>query len=390
MKWERRWAVTAAVVATVRLPVPAVPEERVVKVVVAPDGFGGTLTAREVAAAIVEGWRRVRPGDDLVCVPMSDGGEGLVDVVATADDTWVTTEVAGPHGHPVDAAFLLRPDGNAVIETAQACGLHLVPADRRTPRLATTYGVGQMLDAARDVGATRLLVGLGGSASVDGGTGALNGLGLRLTVADGSGLKIGAEDLHRVHAVTWGWAGDWDGIEVVLLADVEARLDDAAPVFGPQKGASPEEITGLTEALRTWADVAERELPGGVRRDDPGTGAAGGLGFGLGRALTGARFERGVDVVADLVGLDDALADADLVVTGEGRLDATSFGTKVVGAVRERALAIEVPVAAVVGAVADGAGTGGIDVEQASPEGPGIEPAADVVAAAERLAHRAP
>ncbi|WP_052667812.1 glycerate kinase [Nitriliruptor alkaliphilus] len=360
------------------------------KVVVAPDGFGGTLTAREAAAAIVAGWRRVRPGDDLVCVPMSDGGEGLVDVVATADDTWVTTEVAGPHGHPVDAAFLLRPDGSAVVESAQACGLHLVPADRRTPRLATTYGVGQLLDAARDVGATRLLVGLGGSASVDGGTGALNGLGLRLTVADGSGLKIGGEDLHRVHAVRWGWAGDWDGIEVVLLADVDARLDEAAPVFGPQKGATPEEIPALTETLRTWADVAERDLPGGVSRGDPGTGAAGGLGFGLGRALTGARFERGVDVVAELVGLDDVLADADLVVTGEGRLDATSFGTKVVGAVRDRARATKVPVAAVVGAVADGTAPGDLDVEQASPAGPGLEPAADVAAAAERLAHRAP
>lgn len=356
------------------------------KVVVAPDGYGGTLTARDVASAVVEGWRRARPGDELVTVPMSDGGEGLLDVVATPADTWVTTEVAGPHGHPVDAAFLLRADGTAVIESAQACGLHLVPPDRRTPRLATTYGVGQLLDAARDVGSRRLLVGLGGSASVDGGTGALNGMGLRLTVEDGSGLKIGGEDLPRVRAVTWGWADDWDGTEVILLADVEATLADAAPVFGPQKGATPDEVATLDAALRTWADVAERDLDGPVRRDDPGTGAAGGLGFGLGRALPQATLTRGIDVVAELIGLDAALAGADLVITGEGRLDGTSFGTKVVGEVQRRAQAAGADVLAVVGAVADGTDAGDLRVEAASPAGPGADPAADVAAAAERAA----
>lgn len=358
------------------------------KVVVAPDGYGGTLTAREVATAIADGWRAVRPDDELVLVPMSDGGEGLLDAVATSEDTWVTTEVAGPHGHPVEAAFLLRADGSAVIESAQACGLHLVPEDRRTPGLATTYGVGQLLDAARDVGATRLLVGLGGSATVDGGTGALNGLGLRLTVADGSGLKIGGDDLHRVRHVAWGWAGDWDDVEVVLLADVPQALAEAAPVFGPQKGATEVEVVALRAALETWADVAERDLAGPVHRDDPGTGAAGGLGFGLGRALRGVRIERGVDVVADLVGLDAALVGADIVVTGEGRLDPTSFGTKVVGGVTSWAREADVRTLAVVGAVAPGTEVGDLWLEAASPDGPGPDPAADVVSAAGRAAER--
>jgi glycerate kinase len=359
-----------------------------VKVVVAPDGYGGTLTAREVAAAIAEGWRAARPDDELVLLPMSDGGEGLLDVVAASGDTWVTTEVAGPHGHPVEAALLLRPDGSAVIESAQACGSHLVPEDRRRPGLATTYGVGQLLDAARDVGADRLLVGLGGSATVDGGTGALNGLGLHLTVADGSGLKIGADDLHRVRHVAWGWAGDWDDVEVVLLADVPHTLAEAAPVFGPQKGASEVEVVALRAALAAWADVAERDLAGSIRRDDPGTGAAGGLAFGLGRALPAARIERGVDVVAELVGLDAALVGTDLVITGEGRLDPTSFGTKVVGGVLTRARTGGVPMLAVVGAVADGTDVGDLEVEAASQDGRGPDPAGDVAAAARRVAER--
>jgi glycerate 2-kinase len=361
-----------------------------VKVVVAPDGFGGTLTAREVAAAIVEGWRTVRPEDELVLVPMSDGGEGLLDVLATAADTWVTTEVSGPQGHPIEAALLLRPDGSAVIESARACGLHLVPEDRRTPRLATTYGVGQLLDAARDVGAARVLLGLGGSASMDGGTGALNGLGYRLSVADGSGLKIGGDDLHRVRGVERGWARDWDGVEVELLADVDTVLTDAAQVFGPQKGATPGEVAGATEALRTWAEVAHRDLPGAVDPHDPGTGAAGGLGFGLAAALTGARLVRGIDLVAGAVGLDHALAGADLVMTGEGRLDATSFGTKVVGGVLDRARAAAVDVALIVGSVAYGTSADGLAVEETGPRGAGPDPASDVRGAAARLAERRP
>jgi glycerate 2-kinase len=362
-----------------------------VKVVVAPDSFGGTLTAREAAAAIADGWRSVSPGDDLVLVPMSDGGEGLLDVLAGPDDTWVTTEVAGPLGHPVDAALLLRADGTAVVESAAACGLHLVAPERRDPLLATTYGVGQLLDAARDVGATRILVGLGGSATVDGGAGALTGLGYRLTVADGSGLKIGADDLHRVVAASRGWAEDWSDTEVVLLADVPHVLADAARVFGPQKGASPDVVARLAAGLEAWAGTAERGLADGPHRDDPGSGAAGGLGFGLRCALPRARWSTGVDEVASLVGLDEALVDADVVVTGEGRLDPTSATTKVVGAVAARAGGAGVAAAAVVGTTADRsvpAELAALQIETSSLDGPGDDPASDVAEAAARLARR--
>jgi glycerate 2-kinase len=361
-----------------------------VKVVVAPDGFGGTLSAREAAQAIAEGWRTGRPDDELHHVALSDGGEGLLDAIATAEDTWLTTEVVGPHGHPVEAALLLRPDGSAVIESAQACGLALLAPDRRTPMPATTWGVGELLDAAREAGARRLLVGLGGSATVDGGAGALSGLGFRLRVEGGSGLKIGGGELVRVRSAAPGWAADWEGIEVVLLADVTTRLADAARVFGPQKGANPADVEVLARGLATWADVAERDLAGGRRvRDLPGSGAAGGLGFGLACAL-GATFVPGAATVADLQALPAALDGADLVVTGEGRVDATSVAGKVVGYVGELAADRGIDVAVVAGAIdEDALAALGTDLaEAAAPAGPGPDPGAEVAAAAARLAAR--
>lgn len=367
------------------------------KVVIAPDGFSGTLSASAAARAVAAGWRRTHPGDEVALVPLSDGGEGLLDVLAAAGgpgDRLETVEVAGPHGHPVQARWLRRADGTAVIGSAEVCGLHLVPVERRTPMLATTYGVGQLLDAVQRAGITAVAVGLGGSATVDGGTGALLGLGYRLTVADGSGLKVGGDDLHRVAAAAPGWSGDRSALRVELLADVEVRLADAARVFGPQKGASPAEVDHLEAALATWAQVAERDLPcpglaaGERLREVPGTGAAGGLGFGLAAALH-ARFRPGAAAVAELVGFPDALAGADLVVTGEGRLDGTSGAGKVVGHVASEARRLGVPVAGVVGQVA--AGAIDLDVlEVAAPDGPGPDPAAEVAAAAQRLARRAP
>ena len=357
------------------------------KVVVAPDGFGGTLSALEAAEAIAAGWRDQRPGDEVVTVPLSDGGEGLLAVLAAAEDRRVTVEVAGPQGHPVEAPFLLRPDGSAVIESALACGLALVPEDRRTPMVATTFGVGELLEAARGAGARRILVGLGGSATVDGGAGALLGLGFRVLVEDGSGLKIGGDDLRRVAAVERGWSADWADVEVELLADVTTALPDAARVFGPQKGASPEDVETLTAALERWADVVERDLvPGRALREEPATGAAGGLGFALAAAI-GARFRVGSVVVGDLVGLPDAVQTADLVITGEGRLDATTGQGKVVDHVTGLARAAGRPVQAVVGQVRDHPGTLD-DVEAAAPDGPGEDPSAEVAAAARRLATR--
>lgn len=333
------------------------------RVVVAPDSMGGLLSAPDLAAAIARGWHAARPDDRVHVVPMSDGGEGLLAAVHGDEDRRIDVEVAGPLGHPVDAWVSLRPDGTAVVESAQACGLARLRDDQRDPVRATTYGVGQLLDAARRAGARRVLVGLGGSATVDGGAGALIGLGFRLRVADGSGLKVGAADLHRVRTVERGWAdAGWREVEVELLADVRTPLGDAATRFGPQKGATPGVIDQLAAGLGHWARVVTDTWGVDGLATTPGTGAAGGLGFGLAAAL-GARIVAGVDAVAELVGLDDALADADVVVTGEGRVDATSFDGKVVDGVLARGRAVGAVLAVVAGEVDAGASMGTNEVE---------------------------
>ncbi len=358
------------------------------RVLIAPDGFKGTLTARQAAAAIAEGWAAARPGDVLTSLPLADGGEGLCEVLADSRSTWITSEVVGPLGRPVEATALLRGDGTAVLESAAACGLDLVPEAERSPMRTTTFGVGQLLQAVVDVGATRVLVGLGGSATVDAGLGALTGLGYRLRVADGSGLKIGGGEVHRLDRIERGWAPDLSDVEIELLADVTTTLDDAARVFGPQKGASDAEVDHLASALRHAADVVERDLCGGRRlRDEAGTGAAGGLGFALAAAL-GARFVPGAERVARLVGFPAALRGADVVVTGEGQLDTTSLAGKVVGYVRSAAAEVGVPVVVVAGRVAGGTPSGVSDVEAASPSGPGPDPATELARGAQRLAAR--
>jgi glycerate 2-kinase len=377
-----------------------------VKVIVAPDRFGAPLDARAAADAVAGGWRRARPADELVVLPVSDGGEGLLDAVARPADTWLRHEVVGPHGQPVQAEMLLREDGSAVIEASRACGLALLAPSRRTPLPATTFGVGQLLDVAREAGAHRILVGLGGTATVDGGAGALTGLGFRLRVADGSGLKIGGGDLHRIRSVDHGWVGDWRGVEVLLLAPDRTLLGDAARRCGPAAGASDEDVAELARALDVWAEVAERDLAGrGRYRDAPGSGAGGGLGFGLACAL-GARLVDGPATVAGMQGLPAAIDGADLVVTGGG-LAAGALEAGAVAHVTEAARAAGLPVAVIVGtwpadAIADP--DGGLDptpeegdrdvpvpdpslVERAVAEGPGREAAA-VVEAARRLASR--
>lgn len=353
------------------------------RVVIAPDSFKGTLSARQAASALADGWRAARPSDEIVARPMSDGGDGLLDVVRRPSDRTLEVEVVGPLGHPRIAPLLLR-DRTAIVESAEACGLALVPEPQRNPLQTTTYGVGQLIAAARSEGATRILVGLGGSATVDGGAGALAALGFRLTDADGNGLKIGGEHLGRVSRVEARWVSNWDETEVVLLADVRARLLTAPERFGPQKGATPSDVARLRAGLERWADVIERDL-GVSLRDAGGSGAAGGLGFGLAAGL-GAALVPGADRVAELVGLPQMLAEADLVVTGEGELDPTSVDGKVVGALVERASEQGVPVAAVVGRrSADPAGIARVVEASAGHEGRD-DAAKQVRRAAEELA----
>jgi glycerate 2-kinase len=289
-----------------------------VRVVIAPDKMRGTATALEVAAAAgraaaAAGWER----DE---VPVADGGEGTLDVLGGPNRT---TSVTGPLGDPVEAAW--RLDGRtAVVEMARASGLALVGgADGNDPVGASSVGTGELLGAAIDAGARRLLVGLGGSATTDGGLGALRAL----------------YPLHRLA-----------GVEIVALCDVRTTFVDAAPVFAPQKGASAAQVELLRRRLDRLADVYLADHGVDVR-ELPGAGAAGGLAGGL--AVAGARLTGGFDAVADELGLPDLLVGADLAVTAEGFLDEQSFEGKVVGGVADLAAAAGVPCLAVVGEVVE-------------------------------------
>lgn len=313
------------------------------RVVLAPDSFGGTATAREAAEALAAGWRAVRPHDELVLLPLSDGGPGFLDVLP---GTPVTALVEDPLARPVLATFLL--DGStAYVESAEAAGLHLLAPDERDPGRTTTFGVGQLVVAAREAGASRVVVGLGGSATNDGGAGLLAALGLARQDADGRRLEPGGLALARAARLV----GQPREVGLVAATDVVDPLlgpTGASRSYGPQKGASPELVEQLEAALAHWADVVEQHL--GVRvRDRPGAGAAGGLGFAL--LALGAERVAGAAVVAEAVGLADAVAGADLVVTGEGRLDATSLRGKVVSAVAAEAGRRGVPCVAVAGDV---------------------------------------
>ena len=326
-------------------------------VVVAPDKFAGTLTAEQAAEAIAAGWRQARPDDEIRTVPMADGGPGTATLVAqsVAGARFHQAEVADPLGHAVAARWLSLPDGRALIESAEACGLHLVDPDRRSPLRSTTYGVGQLLRAAVDTGATEIIVGLGGSATVDGGAGMAGAWGHRLLRSDGNGLKVGAEYLAGLDRIV---AAAPPSVPVIAAVDVDAPLlgpDGAVAGFAAQKGATPQDVPALEAGLRHLADIAERDLTGGPWRDLPGAGAAGGLGFGL-AAFAGARLEPGAAIVAEMVELAHDITGAGAVVTGEGRLDRWSLRGKLPGAVADLARRHGVGLYAVVGQAVDGAG----------------------------------
>jgi len=363
-----------------------------VRVLVAPDSFGGLLSASEVARAVALGWGEVRPADDVRTLPLSDGGEGLIEVLrALHPDCRVTTvEVAGTDTRPVAAPVLWLVARTAVLETAAICGLP--PRDvARRPLEASSYGVGQALAHVVEEGATHVVLGLGGTGVVDGGSGALNGLGMRLRVGDGSGLRVGAGDLAACTAVETAWSRWSDGVTLDLLSDTTAVLEEAATRFGPQKGVTTAQVGPLREALHVWAGVLGRSFPGPVRPTDPHSGAAGGIGFALATAL-GGRLLPGASWVADRAGLAAAIDDADLVVSGEGRLDATSASGKVVGHVLAAARAEGRATAAVVGSVLPGSiellDLHADHVVSAPAPGPGQAAAAAVRAAARTLAGR--
>lgn len=298
------------------------------RVVVAPDSFGGTLTAVQAAAALAQGWRSAVPTDDVVEVPVSDGGPGFVAVLASVlGGELVELTVEGPDAAPAPAAFL-RVGDTAYVESAAACGLHLLTAP--DPLGATTYGVGQLIAAALRSGVRRVVVGLGGSATTDGGAGALAALGVGRFGADGAQLAPGGGALSGLAELRGAPLPELDGVELVVASDVDnplLGLTGAAAVYGPQKGADASQVQVLDHAVGVWASALTDHLsldPALVRA--PGAGAAGGLGFGL--MALGARRVAGIATVLDVLGLASTLDTADLVVTGEGSFDWQSLRGK--------------------------------------------------------------
>ncbi|MFC5287644.1 glycerate kinase [Actinokineospora guangxiensis] len=319
------------------------------RVVIAPDCFGGTLTAAEAASAIADGWRRGAPEHDVVLRPLADGGPGFVAVLHAALGGELHTEtVSGPLGEPVRATWLGH-DGTAYIESAEAAGLHLVPKDRRAESCerATTYGVGQLLAAARDRGYRRAVIGLGGSATTDGGAGLFAALGAIAVGEDGAPLPTGGSALAGCARID----GDLElgGLdEVVAASDVTNPLlgeHGAAVTFGPQKGADAEAVARLEAGMTRWADVlADRSKP---IADVEAAGAAGGLGAAL--LAIGAVPTSGAGLVRASTGLDSAVAGADLVITGEGSFDWQSLRGKLVTGVAAAAAERGVPCLALSG-----------------------------------------
>lgn len=327
------------------------------KIVIAPDSFKESLGAPEVAAAIAEGVRQAAPQAEIVCIPMADGGEGTVAaVLAATGGQWKTTPVQGALGEPLQARWGWLADGTAVIEMAAAAGLEqIAPADRR-PLQASSFGVGQLVAAALDAGARRIILGLGGSSTTDGGAGMLSALGMRWLDERGQPLPPGGAALrHLAEIDASGLDPRLADIPVTVASDVNNPLcgtKGAAHVFGPQKGATPEQVAELDAALTRLADVCAHHL-GRDLRSEPGAGSAGGLGFAA-RAFMRADFRPGVEVVAELGGLAQAVQGASLVFTGEGRMDAQTLHGKTPAGVARIAQAAGVPVVALAGSLGDG------------------------------------
>lgn len=332
------------------------------RIVIAPDSFKESLDAPAVAAAIAEGIKRVFPEAETVTVPMADGGEGLTTtLVAATGGRIITTTVTGPLGEPVRAAWGILGDGTtAVVEMAQASGLPLVPREKRNPLFTTTYGTGELIRQALDAGCRRLIVGIGGSATNDGGAGMAQALGVKLLDARGQDIGPGAAGLEELERIEiQGLDPRVKEAEILVACDVDNPLcgpRGASAVYGPQKGATPEMVPRLDAALARLADTIERDLGKDVR-ELPGAGAAGGLGAGL-VAFLGAGLRRGIELVIETVDLDGILArGADLVITGEGEINhQTAFG-KVPAGVARVAGKYGIPVVALVGSIGEGAGT---------------------------------
>ena len=322
-------------------------------IIIAPDSFKGSLPAVEAAEAIRQGIRAVMPTAETVGLPLADGGEGTAEALVTATQgRMLTAKVTGPMGEMVEASWgILGDDITGVIEMAAASGLPLVEPSRRNPLLATTYGTGELMRAALDAGCTKLIVGLGGSATNDGGAGMAQALGAELLDEQGRQIGRGGATLASLAKIkTGGMDERLKGLDVQVASDVDNPLcgpDGASAIYGPQKGATPEMVEHLDAALANYAEVVERDLKVEVK-ERPGAGAAGGLGAGL-MAFLGAGMHRGVSLILEAINFEEYLAAADLVITGEGKLDAQVKFGKTLAGVGALAKRHNVPVVALAG-----------------------------------------
>jgi glycerate 2-kinase len=327
------------------------------RILIAPQSLKGSLTAAEAGSAIAQGVRAIYPKAEIEVVPVADGGEGTVQaLVDTSNGKIIQKIVTGPLGEPVLAFFGLMGDGStAVIEMAACAGLPLVPLEKRDPRITTTYGVGELILAALDYGSQHFIIGIGGSATNDGGAGTAQALGARLLNVQGTEITHGGAALATLtHISTSSMDTRLQKCTVEVACDVTNPLcgpTGASAVYGPQKGATPEMVEELDMALAHYAQIIEQDLGMSIR-DIPGAGAAGGLGAGL-IAFLHAKLRPGAQIVFEAEDLEERIRSADLVITAEGQIDAQTAYGKSVGAVAEIAKRYDLPVLAFAGSLGE-------------------------------------
>ncbi|WP_299686877.1 glycerate kinase [uncultured Vibrio sp.] len=327
------------------------------KIVIAPDSYKESLTAMEVACAIENGFKQIFSNAEYVKLPMADGGEGTVQsMVDATNGSVIKCDVTGPMGETVSGFYGLLGDGNTVvIEMAAASGLHLVEPEKRNPLLTTTFGTGELIKAALNNGAKHIIVGIGGSATNDGGIGMAQALGARLLDSNGEELGYGGGELARLTTI------DLSGLDVRLrnvrlevACDVDNPLcgpKGASHIFGPQKGATPEMVNTLDSNLAHYAEIIKTQVGSDIK-NCAGAGAAGGLGAAL-IGLLNAELRPGIDIVMDEINLSEIVKDADLVITGEGRIDSQTVHGKTPIGVARTAKQYNLPVIGIAGCLAD-------------------------------------
>ncbi|MGT2832262.1 glycerate kinase [Streptococcus halotolerans] len=327
-------------------------------IVVASDSFKGSANSLEVASCIRQGIHTLYPDDEVLVYPIADGGEGTVDaIMASREGQRISLTVQGPFGQSVEAHYGLIDNGNtAIIEMAEASGLTLVAKEDLDILQSSTYGTGELIKDAVDKGVSNIYIGLGGSATNDGGMGLAAALGVRFLDDEGQSLKPISGNLSKIQSIdTSQQLAAMADVEIILLADVDNPLcgeEGASFVYGAQKGGNSDQLEALDRALDRYADLVA-EVTGRQEKDSPGAGAAGGLGFGL-MAFFNAKAQSGIATILDLIAIEDVIAKADLVITGEGQMDSQSVNGKAPMGVAQLAQKHHVPTVAIVGGASTG------------------------------------